>query len=84
MGDLRHSIRRPASCFAITGARADFPWVSLWEENRSRMFPPWNGQAITRGIEFGVSPFAEGRRAMVERGRCSDSQRIDGWGRGRA
>ena len=48
--------------------RADFPWISLWEENRSRAFPPWNGKTITRGVEFGVSPFAEGRRAMVDRG----------------
>jgi hypothetical protein len=47
---------------------ADFPWISLWEENRSRTFPPWNGNAITRGVEFGVSPFAEGRRGMVQRG----------------
>ncbi len=54
--------------FGYTWNPADFPWVSLWEENRSRKFPPWNGQAVTRGIEFGVSPFAEGRRAMVERG----------------
>ncbi len=48
--------------------RSDFPWISLWEENRSRMIPPWNGNTITRGVEFGVSPFAEGRRAMVDRG----------------
>ena len=55
--------------FGYRWKRADFPWISLWEENRSRTFAPWNGNAITRGIEFGVSPFAEGRRAMVERGR---------------
>ncbi|MGA3188381.1 MAG: hypothetical protein ABSF22_14850 [Bryobacteraceae bacterium] len=54
--------------FGYTWKRADFPWISLWEENRSRTVPPWNGKAITRGVEFGVSPFAEGRRAMVERG----------------
>jgi hypothetical protein len=54
--------------FGYTWKRADFPWISLWEENRSRTFPPWNGNAVTRGVEFGVSPFAEGRRAMVERG----------------
>jgi hypothetical protein len=54
--------------FGYTWNRADFPWISLWEENRSRMVPPWNGNAITRGVEFGVSPFAEGRRAMVDRG----------------
>ena len=54
--------------FGYRWKRADFPWISLWEENRSRTFPPWNGSAVTRGVEFGVSPFAEGRRAMVERG----------------
>jgi len=54
--------------FGYTWKRVDFPWISLWEENRSRTFAPWNGNAVTRGVEFGVSPFAEGRRAMVERG----------------
>jgi hypothetical protein len=54
--------------FGYLWKRKDFPWISLWEENRSRTFPPWNGTAVTRGIEFGVSPFAEGRRAIVERG----------------
>jgi len=53
--------------------RADFPWISLWEENRSRTIPPWNGNTITRGVEFGVSPFAEGRRAMVDRGSLFDT-----------
>lgn len=48
--------------------RTDFPWISLWEENRSRTAPPWNGNTITRGVEFGVSPFAEGRRAIIDRG----------------
>ena len=33
--------------------RADFPWLSLWEQNRDRMQPPWNGKAQTRGMEFG-------------------------------
>ncbi len=54
--------------FGYAWKRADFPWISLWEENRSRQNPPWNGQAVTRGVEFGASPFAEGRRAMIERG----------------
>jgi hypothetical protein len=54
--------------FGYTWLREDFPWISLWEENRSREFPPWNGLAVTWGIEFGVSPFAEGRRAMIDRG----------------
>jgi len=49
--------------------QADFPWLGIWEENRSRTAPPWNGQTITRGMEFGVSPFPETRRQMIERGR---------------
>ena len=48
--------------------RADYPWICLWEENRGREIAPWNGRTTTWGVEFGVSPFAEGRRAMVERG----------------
>ena len=43
--------------------RADFPWMGIWEENRSRPASPWNGREITRGMEFGVSPFPETRRA---------------------
>lgn len=49
--------------------RTDFPWMSLWEENGSRTQPPWNGKTLTRGIEFGVSPFPELRRRMIERGK---------------
>ncbi len=47
--------------------RSDFPWLGIWEENYSRTLPPWNGQTLTRGLEFGVSPFAESRRSMIER-----------------
>jgi hypothetical protein len=54
--------------FGYRWSRADFPWICLWEENHSRLHAPWNGNAITRGVEFGVSPFPETRRAMVERG----------------
>ncbi len=48
--------------------QADFPWLGIWEENFSRTAPPWNGATLTRGMEFGVSPFPESRRAMIERG----------------
>jgi hypothetical protein len=48
--------------------QADFPWLGIWEENFSRTAPPWNGVTLTRGMEFGVSPFPESRRAMIERG----------------
>jgi hypothetical protein len=47
---------------------ADFPWLGIWEENRSRTTPPWNGTTLTRGMEFGVSPFPESRRQMIDRG----------------
>jgi hypothetical protein len=48
--------------------RSDYPWICLWEENRGRTIPPWNGRTTTWGVEFGASPFAESRRAMIERG----------------
>jgi hypothetical protein len=48
---------------------AEFPWLGIWEENSSRTHPPWNGATLTRGMEFGVSPFPESRREMIERGR---------------
>jgi hypothetical protein len=47
--------------------RADFPWLGVWEENHLRESGPWNGKALTRGMEFGVSPFPESRRAMIDR-----------------
>jgi hypothetical protein len=53
--------------FGYVWSRADFPWLGIWEENRSRRHAPWNGKALTRGLEFGVSPFPESRRQMVDR-----------------
>ena len=55
--------------FGYVWKQADFPWMGIWEENRSRLNPPWNGETLTRGMEFGVSPFAESRRQMIDRGR---------------
>ncbi len=61
----------PASrlAFGYVWRTADFPWMGIWEENHSRPQPPWNGAALTRGMEFGVSPFPESRREMIGRGR---------------
>jgi hypothetical protein len=61
----------PASrlAFGYVWRTADFPWMGIWEENHSRTQPPWNGSTLTRGMEFGVSPFPESRREMIERGR---------------
>lgn len=59
--------------FGYQWKQSDFPWLGIWEENCSRQSPPWNGRAITRGMEFGVSPFPETRRAMIERGWLFDT-----------
>ena len=53
--------------------RSDFPWLGIWEENCARDFSPWSSAAVTRGMEFGTSPFAESRRQMVERGKLFDT-----------
>jgi hypothetical protein len=53
---------------AYVWKQKDFPWLGIWEENHSRTIPPWNGKAVTRGMEFGASPFPENRRAMIDRG----------------
>jgi len=54
--------------FGYVWKRADFPWLGIWEENHSRKASPWNGQTLTRGMEFGASPFPESRREAVDRG----------------
>jgi hypothetical protein len=54
--------------FGYLWRRSDFPWLGVWEENYSRQGAPWNGRTLTRGMEFGVSPVAETRRQMIERG----------------
>lgn len=59
---------RAELAFGYVWRRADFPWMGIWEENLSRRQPPWNGRTLTRGMEFGVSPFPETRRQMIERG----------------
>jgi hypothetical protein len=46
----------------------DFPFLGIWEENDCRALAPWNAHSLTRGMEFGVSPIPESRRAMIDRG----------------
>ena len=55
--------------FGYVWEREDFPWLGIWEENHSRSHAPWNGRTLTRGMEFGASPFPETRREAVERGK---------------
>jgi hypothetical protein len=54
--------------FGYVWKRSDFPWLGIWEENHSRQSAPWNGKTLTRGMEFGASPFPESRRESVDRG----------------
>lgn len=59
--------------FGYIWKRNDFPWLGIWEENCSRQGSPWDGRTITRGMEFGVSPFPETRTEMIERNRLMDT-----------
>jgi hypothetical protein len=59
---------RARLAFGYVWRQADFPWMGIWEENRSRTHLPWNGETVTRGMEFGASPFPESRRQMIDRG----------------
>ena len=65
---LSHSLRKFELAFGYQWKASDFPWLGIWEENRSREQSPWNRQSVTRGMEFGVSPFPETRRQMIDRG----------------
>ena len=53
--------------FGYVWKQTDFPWLGIWEENYARTILPWNGEALTRGMEFGASPFPESRRQMLGR-----------------
>src|SRR5256886_16291338 len=59
--------------FGYVWKRADFPWLGIWEENCSRQASPWDGKTVTRGMEFGASPFPQTRREMVDRNRVLDA-----------
>lgn len=64
---------RARLAFGYAWRRSDFPWLGIWEENHARPNVPWNGQALTCGMEFGVSPIPESRRDMIERGRLFET-----------
>jgi hypothetical protein len=48
--------------------RADFPWISIWEENHAREESPWNGATQARGLEFGNTPFPLGLHHAIMNG----------------
>lgn len=39
--------------------RDDFPWLTLWTQQRSRAMAPWHGRQRTRGMEISTKPFPE-------------------------
>ncbi len=48
--------------------RCDFPWVTVWQENRARTEPPWLGRCQAMGLEFGTTPFPTVRREALAMG----------------
>lgn len=59
--------------FCYVWNRADFPWLGNWEENYARTTAPWNGKALTRGMEFSTTPFPIPRRKSVDMGTLYDT-----------
>ena len=52
---------------------ADFPWVTLWEEDFARSGPPWNGITRARGVEFGTTPLPVGTAETIKNGPLFDT-----------
>lgn len=50
----------------------DNPWIGDWQENQRNTTLPWDGKVVARGMEFGSTPFAEGLKKSVERGKLFD------------
>ncbi len=48
--------------------RSDFPWVTIWEENVTRKYVPWDAKARARGIEFSSTPMPVGKEETFARG----------------
>ncbi len=55
-----------AYCFK----RRDFPWVTVWEENRAISAPPWKNRTRARGLEFSTTPFPTTRHEAFNLGEC--------------
>jgi hypothetical protein len=50
----------------------DFPWIGDWQENHRNTTPPWNGQVVARGMEFGTTPFGGPMQQVVKEGSLFD------------
>ena len=47
----------------------DFPWLIMWDENKSRKLPPWNGKGHTRGMEFGNTALGGPKKQLLIQGK---------------
>jgi hypothetical protein len=45
-----------------------FPWTALWYENRGLDYAPYDSRTVAWGVEFGTSPFPDGRIAKFSSG----------------
>ena len=66
--EVRSRPQTPALRSGIDGSASDFPWLGIWEENQPAIAARGTESDDHRGMEFGVSPQPESRRAMIDRG----------------
>lgn len=62
-------LRRRLTC---TFRHADWPWLALWTQHRSRTASPWNGSERVRGMELSTKPIPEGEVPPERRRRFLD------------
>jgi hypothetical protein len=48
--------------------RRDFPWMTVWEENQTRLGTPWLGRTQARGMEFCTTPLPLGKHEARQTG----------------
>jgi len=60
--------RRLGLLIAYCFRREDFPWVTLWEENRAIAGLPWKRHTQARGLEFTTTPLPLLRRETFNGG----------------
>jgi len=69
---------RQGALMGYVWRRAVCPWIGSWEENYSRSIPPWNRQALTRGLEFGNTPWPVSKREAIDLGKLQGDKTF-GW-----
>jgi hypothetical protein len=67
-GFVAISNRRLGLLLAYVFPSDTFPWTSLWYENGGLAYAPYDGKTVAWGVEFGTSPFPEGRIARLSAG----------------